>query len=109
MRRRCGVCNIDYPDDVSFADCPVCDKATVSLAGDPDTDYDTKARLLLARETDSNPEKRKQVLWRRRVLVSAGFRGALLDLLADSPVDLHTITSLTDNGCPPELVPKILF
>lgn len=49
------------------------------------------------------------VVWRRTLLLAAGFADALADQIArDSRYDLHGLLDLIDKGCPPHLAARIL-
>ena len=49
-------------------------------------------------ETWRDTEKEKIVSWRREQFTGMGFRGAALDLLVTSPVDLHMAERLLSLG-----------
>ena len=52
---------------------------------------------------------RDVVVWRRELLLEAGFAGELADQLARDPgYDLHGLLNLVDRGCPPHLAARIL-
>jgi hypothetical protein len=52
---------------------------------------------------------RSVVLWRRALLLEAGFADELARRLARDPqYDLHRLLSLVDRGCPPQLAARIL-
>lgn len=52
---------------------------------------------------------REIVSWRRERLVGAGFPLPLAVRVARDPgYDLHTLTELTERGCPPELAVRIV-
>lgn len=49
------------------------------------------------------------LLWRRSLLLDAGFaRDAARALAADPAYDLHGLLNLVDRGCPPRLAARIL-
>jgi hypothetical protein len=49
------------------------------------------------------------LLWRRTILLQAGFRGDLVrQIAADPGYDLHELLNLIDRGCPPQLAARIL-
>ena len=49
------------------------------------------------------------VVWRRMVLVEAGFAPGLAGELArEARYDLHALLTLVDRGCPPALAARIL-
>lgn len=105
MRRRCSKCDINYPADSSFSTCQVCEGHTISLAGEHDLDHEVRVQALQAKQLSI--EARKMILWRRRNLVRMGFLGAMLDLLTESPVDLHKLEDLIKSGCSPDTAARI--
>ena len=49
------------------------------------------------------------MVWRRALLVQAGFEHDLAaELAADGGYDLHELLGLIDRGCPPELAARIV-
>jgi hypothetical protein len=49
------------------------------------------------------------ILWRRRMLLNAGFnRRPASDLAAEESVDFHELLDLIDRGCPPHLAARIV-
>jgi hypothetical protein len=107
MRRLCGRCDISYPSESSYTNCPVCDSVTTHISGEADPDHEVKSELGIIRRL--SPEARKALLWRRKRLVALGYYGAMLDLLADSGVDLHDISDLITGGCTPDLAARIVL
>jgi hypothetical protein len=55
------------------------------------------------------PEQLLVRAWRRRRLLAAGLTVADARLLSESNADLHRALHLVEQGCPPELVAKVLL
>lgn len=56
------------------------------------------------------PEDEREIIrLRSQRLQEVGFKDDLLDLLATSSVELDQVFDLIRRGCPPLLVPSILF
>jgi hypothetical protein len=104
--RVCRACKLSYANSPDFNPCPICDMETIYVAdGMPDTDIDVAVREALHVPAG----QRKVLMWRRRELVDLGFSGAILEVLVESPVDLHELASLMARGCPSGLAVEILL
>jgi len=52
---------------------------------------------------------RQVLLWRRALLLEAGFAGELAFQVADDAAyDLHALLTLVDRGCAPDVAARIL-
>lgn len=104
--RRCSRCGLHLPP--SFLDCPGCGEKTAWFSNvDPDPDWQQTVELMRA-EKDARGDE-NVAGWRRGRLAELGFAGAMLDLLADSPVDVHRLADLVGRGCPAETAARILL
>lgn len=107
-RRVCKPCDLSLPNKVDFDPCPVCGGDTVyKQAGSPDPDWALEVEY--AQALHVSPAKRRILMWRRRSFVSLGYKGAMLELLVESPVDPHEADVLIGNGCPRQTAAEILL
>lgn len=104
--RRCSTCGISYP--TSFNHCEICHEATDWINGhEPDPDWESTVEFHLA----SHPSVTEQGMrdWRHGELFKLGFRGAMLDLLADAHTDMQLARKLIGGGCSHETAARILI
>lgn len=100
--RACKTCELRVP--LATLVCPACgDETLYEDALQPDDDWEFKAARYVS------PAGRRQILWRRKVFVEAGFSGAVLDMLVESKVDPHEATDLVRKGCGVDLAAQILL
>jgi len=103
--RVCGVCRLRLPNRTDMNPCPVCGAETgYDQLADPDPEIEVEVRAAL----HVSASRRGLLMHRRRRFVRLGFSGAMLDMLAESSVDLHEAEDLVGRGCPLDLVPRIL-
>jgi hypothetical protein len=104
--RRCSQCGINYPTNEQ--ECPVCEGATDWLSNDdPDVDWQLAVRLREA-QTPSNTDA-EMFRYRKTRLMALGFDGVLLELLVESPADIHEAERLVKSGCPLDTAAHILL
>jgi hypothetical protein len=104
--RVCRTCGLSYGNSPDFDPCPICGVATeYSASAIPDADIE----VAVAAALHVSASQRRILMHRRRTFVRLGFAGAMLDMLAESDVDLHQAQQLREQGCPLDLVAQILI
>jgi hypothetical protein len=102
--RRCSFCGISYPDLPAHARCGVCEQGTARMPGEPDADWEERARLAaLSAPADRARDPR---LYRMRRYLSMGFDRLRAETLADAkygeptlPLHWARVQDAIDAGC----------
>lgn len=84
----------------------MCGKETeYDRLGDPSPEFEVE----VAQAKYVGSARRKLLLSRRRYFYRLGYRGAVLEVLVESPVDPHDTEDLLKGGCPPDVAVRILL
>ena len=102
--RRCPECEIHFPADTAWQECPICEHATIWTVGkQPDLDWRSKL------QTAEEPPEDKVLKHRREWLERAGYEPqTALTLSSRRDIDLHDAVELAGRAGP-DLAARILL